>query len=47
MAIITAIVAVANKGLDLNIPGEAIITAAGVVTAYIFGEAYVDGKQKQ
>ena len=45
MAIVTAVVAVANEGLGLNIPGEAILTAAGIVTAYIFGEAYIDGKK--
>jgi len=45
MAVVAAVVAIANEGLGLNIPGEAILAAAGIVTAYIFGEAYVDGKK--
>jgi len=45
MAVVAAVVAVANEGLGLNIPSEAVMTTAGVVVAYILGEAYVDGKK--
>ena len=45
MAVVTAIVTVANEGLGLDIPSEAVITTAGVVIAYILGESYVDSKK--
>jgi uncharacterized membrane protein len=44
MAVVTAGLVVANEGLGLNLPTDAIMTVAGVVIAYIVGEAYVDGK---
>lgn len=44
MAVVAAGVAVANEGLGLELPKEAIMTVASVAIAYILGEAYVDGK---
>jgi len=44
MSFVTAVLVIANKGLDLNLPDEAVITVAGVVIAYVLGESYVDGK---
>ena len=44
MAVVTAGIAVANKGLDLNLPEESIMTVAGVVVAYILGESLVDAR---
>jgi hypothetical protein len=45
MAIVSALLMVANQGLDLKIPTESVLSIAGVVMAYIFGQSYVDGKQ--
>ncbi len=47
MAVVSAAVAIANDGLGLNLPQEAIMTVAGVAIAYILGEAYVDGQRKK
>lgn len=45
MAVVSAALVIANKGLDLNIPEESIIAIAGIASSYIFGQAYVDGKK--
>jgi hypothetical protein len=45
MTIVTALLIVANDGLDLNLPTEAIVTVASVVISYVLGEAYIDGKK--
>jgi len=45
MAVVTALLVIANEGLDLNLPEEAILAVAAVAVSYIFGEAYVDGKK--
>jgi len=45
MAVVTALLVIANEGLDLNLPEEAIMSIVAVVLGYIFGEAYVDGKK--
>jgi hypothetical protein len=42
MALVTAGVVVANEGLGLGLPEEAIYTLAGVAATYIFGQAVVD-----
>jgi len=44
MAIVSALLIVANEGLGLNLPSEAVMSVAAVVIAYILGEAYADGK---
>jgi hypothetical protein len=44
MALVTAGVVVANEGLGLGLPEEAIYTLAGVAASYIFGQAAVDRK---
>lgn len=44
MAVITAIIVIANDGLGLNLPEESILTLAAVVIGYIVGESYIDGK---
>ena len=46
MAVVAAGVAIANDGLGLDLPQEAIMTVAGVAIAYILGEAYVDSQKK-
>lgn len=46
MAVVTAGIVIANEGMGLNLPQEELLTVAGVVIAYILGEAYVDGKNK-
>jgi len=42
MAVISALIIIANKGLGLDLPEEAILAIAGVVMAYIFGQGAVD-----
>lgn len=42
LAVVAALIAVANDGLGLNLPREAIMTVATVVIAYILGEGAVD-----
>lgn len=42
MAVVAALVAIANDGLGLNLPRDAILTVATVVIAYILGEGAVD-----
>ncbi len=45
MAVVGAGLVVANEGLGLNLPEESVLTVAGLLIAYILGEAYVDGKK--
>lgn len=47
MAVVTAMLVIANEGLGLNLPEEAIMTVAAVVIGYILGESYVDGKRAE
>lgn len=42
MAVVAALIAIANEGLGLNLPTEALMTVAGVVIAYILSEGAVD-----
>lgn len=46
MAVVSGLLVIANQGLDLNLPEEAINAVAAVVIAYIVGEAYVDANKK-
>jgi uncharacterized membrane protein len=45
LTVVTALLVIANDGLQLNLPSEAIMTVAGVVISYIVGESYIDGKK--
>ncbi|WP_047154751.1 hypothetical protein [Aneurinibacillus tyrosinisolvens] len=45
MAIVIAALIVANQGFGLHIPEQGVMSMAGVIMAYIFGQAYVDAKQ--
>jgi uncharacterized membrane protein len=45
MAIISALLIVANEGLGWNIPAETVMSFAAVVLGYLFSQGYVDGKQ--
>jgi len=47
MAVVAALLVIANEGLGLNLPEEAIMTVAAVVIGYILGESYVDGKHAE
>lgn len=47
MAVVGAGLVVANEGLGLNLPEEAVMTVAGMLIAYILGQAYVDGKKAE
>lgn len=47
MAVVGAALIVANDGLGLNLPKEETLTVAGVIIAYILGQAYVDGKKTE
>lgn len=46
MAVVAGLLVVANEGLGLALPEEAIMTVAAVAISYILGEAYVDGKRE-
>jgi len=43
-AFFTALLIICNEGLDLGIDPNAYAWIAGVVTAFILGESYVDGR---
>jgi uncharacterized membrane protein len=45
LTVVMALLVIANDGLQLNLPSEAIMTVAGVVISYIVGESYIDGKK--
>lgn len=45
MSLVAAGLIVANEGLGLNLPTEAVMTIAAVVVGYVASEAYVDGKR--
>ena len=44
MTVVTALLTVANNGLGLGLPEEAIMTLAGTVAAYVLGQSLVDAK---
>ncbi len=45
MAVVSALLVVANEGLDLKLDGQTILAFAGIVITYILGEAAVDIKR--
>lgn len=45
LAVVSALLVIANDGLDLGIDSETVLAFAGIVIGYIFGEAYVDAKK--
>lgn len=45
VTVVSALLVVANDGLGLDLPSEAIMTVAGVAITYILGESYIDGKR--
>lgn len=45
MAVVVGLLTIANDGLGLGLPEEAIMTVAGVVIAYILGESFVDANK--
>jgi len=47
LTVATALLTVLNDGLGLNLPSESILTITGVVAAYVIGQGYVDGKEKE
>lgn len=42
MAVVGAVLMVANEGLGLNIPSDVIIPFAALIISYILGEGAVD-----
>lgn len=44
MAVATAVLIIANEGLSLNIPKDAVLQVVGVVISYILGQSFVDAK---
>lgn len=44
MAIISAILIIMNEGLGLKVPGETVLSFAGIVISYILGQSYIDAK---
>lgn len=47
MAVVAALLVVANEGLGLGIDTETVMSFTALVLGYIFGEAYVDGKKAE
>jgi len=47
MAVISAALVIANRGLDLNIDENTVMAFAAIVMSYIFGQAYVDAKKSE
>lgn len=45
MAVIGALLMIANEGLDLELDSNTIMAFAGIVISYILGQGYVDGQQ--
>jgi uncharacterized membrane protein len=45
MSVVSAILVLANDGLDLGLDTNTVLAFAGIVMSFIFGEAYVDGKK--
>jgi uncharacterized membrane protein len=46
MAVVTAILVVANEGLGLKLPTDAVMAVAGIAITYILGESYVDANRR-
>jgi len=47
MAVVSAGLVIANEGLGLDLPVEAVMAVAAIAIGYILGQGYVDGKEKQ
>ncbi|OEH86264.1 hypothetical protein BHU72_12070 [Desulfuribacillus stibiiarsenatis] len=47
MAVVSGALVVANEGLGLDLPIEAVMTVAAVAIGYILGQGYVDGKEQE
>ena len=45
MAIATGLLVIANEGLDLDLPNEAIMTIVALIITYILGQSYVDANK--
>ena len=45
LAVISALLIVANQGLDLGLPDASIMTVAGIIISYILGQSFVDSKK--
>ena len=45
MAVVSGLLIVANEGLGLDLPNDAVLTVAGVAITYILGQSYVDAKR--
>lgn len=47
MAVVSGLLIIANEGLGIGIPEDVVLPFAGLIIAYICGEAYVDGKREE
>lgn len=45
MSVISALLVIANEGLELGISSETVMTFAALIASFIFSEAYIDGKR--
>ncbi|WCK53822.1 hypothetical protein PP175_21270 [Aneurinibacillus sp. Ricciae_BoGa-3] len=45
MAIVGTLIIILNQGLGLNLPTDSVMSVAGVVVAYLFGQSIVDAKK--
>lgn len=47
VAVTSAVLIIANEGLGLNLPQEAITGVVAIVISYILGQSYVDSKAQK
>jgi uncharacterized membrane protein len=45
MAVVSALLVVANDGLSLGLPAEAVLAVSGVAVSYILGQGLVDARR--
>ena len=45
LAVVSALLIIANDGLGLNLDKDTIMTLASIVISYILGQSFVDAKR--
>lgn len=45
VAVVSALLVVANDGMGWSLPSESIMTVAGIVISYLVGQSIVDAKK--
>lgn len=44
MAVAGALLIILNRGLELNLPAEQVMSVAAIIVGYLVGQGYVDGQ---